>query len=93
MIIHFIHFKAALEKAEKDDLNELADSLGAALILEPSKPTDVQIIDDEDENADEMNSEDEVKIFYLLFLSPPCLVLMFLNCFYVLHQLCNVFFP
>ena len=59
-----------MEKAEKDDLNELADSLGAALILEPSKPTDVQIVDDEDENADEMNSEDEVKIFYLLFLSP-----------------------
>lgn len=44
-----------MEKAEKDDLNELADTLGAALVLAPSKPTDVEI-------ADENDNEDEVSI-------------------------------
>ena len=56
--------KAGLEKAEKDDLNELADSLGAALVLAPSKPTDVEI-------ADENVNEDEViifDVFYSIFL-------------------------
>jgi len=53
---------AGLEKAEKDDLNELADSLGAALVLAPSKPTDVEIADenaDEDEESERDDKEEE----------------------------------
>lgn len=52
----------ALEKAEKDDLNELADSLGAALVLAPSKPTNAEIEDEENENPQEMDGEDDEEI-------------------------------
>ena len=36
-------------KAEKDDLNGLADSLGAALVLEAGKPVDMQTEENESE--------------------------------------------
>lgn len=52
----------AIEKAEKDELNGLADVLGSALILEAGKPTDMEIQEDDEaqpEDDGEMENDEE----------------------------------
>ena len=57
-----------MEKAEKDDLNELADTLGAALVLQPGKPTDMETNEqasgeeNTDDEEEEMESDDDGEV-------------------------------
>jgi len=49
----------AIVKAENDDLNGLADSLGAALVLQAGKPVDMQTEEQEIEEEEEESEEGE----------------------------------